>query len=270
MLRIDRDIYCGVYDSSVIRPNKPRSFPRTVENYEIELFHCDGGKSHINGESYPVKRGMLLCAKPGDERYSDFPVRCNFVRISSSEQDGIGDIIGSFPAVTYVEDKEKTDDLLALFGKLRELCISRDESDMTAVRMNSLFLELIYRCMRIYGKSKENRVGGAVNRNVRHAYEFINENYTSDCSLKTIADAVHVTPNYLHTVFAEEIGMTPFEYVTQKRIEKAKSLIMAGDTSMLNVALETGFCSQSHFGKVFKEKCGMTPGEYRKSLIDEY
>ena len=49
-----------------------------------------------------------------------------------------------------------------------------------------------------------------------------------------------------------------------------KRLIAAGRESMLDIALETGFCSQSHFGKVFKSHTGMTPKEYRRSIIDIY
>ena len=93
---------------------------------------------------------------------------------------------------------------------------------------------------------------------------------SESCSLDRIAHEVNLSPNYLHTAFKEAFGETPYAYVTRKRIEKAKRLIAAGRESMLTIALETGFCSQSHFNKVFKAHTGMTPKEYRNSIVDIY
>ena len=102
------------------------------------------------------------------------------------------------------------------------------------------------------------------------AYEYLNEHYAEDCSLKTVAAALHVSPNYLHSIFLREVGVTPYAYVTDKRVRRAKRLIAAGEKSMLEIALETGFCSQSHFNKVFKSQTGMTPKEFRNSIVDIY
>jgi AraC-like DNA-binding protein len=64
--------------------------------------------------------------------------------------------------------------------------------------------------------------------------------------------------------------MTPYAAVTAKRVEQAQRLIAAGDKSMLEIALELGFCSQSHFNKVFKKETGMTPALYRRSVLARY
>jgi len=63
--------------------------------------------------------------------------------------------------------------------------------------------------------------------------------------------------------------MTPFAYVLKKRIAHAQRFIMAGDKSMLEIALETGFCSQSHFNKAFRAATGTTPVQYRKQLLQQ-
>ena len=109
-----------------------------------------------------------------------------------------------------------------------------------------------------------------MSRVAREAREYINENYTQDCSLSKIAEAVRVSPNYLHTAFSRGFGVTPYEYALRKRLEKAKRLIMAGEKSMLEIALELGFCSQSHFNKLFKEREGVTPAQYRAGILSRY
>ena len=103
MLRTEENIYCSVFDSSIVRRYKRVTSRRKVEYYEIELFHECTGVSHINNGAYPVRRGMLLCAKPGDTRYSELPVKCNFIRIIPVGSD-IEKIIANFPSVVYIEE----------------------------------------------------------------------------------------------------------------------------------------------------------------------
>ena len=78
MLTPEKDISCGVFDSSLLRKKQTKSNPRTVISYELEIFLDDGGVSYMNDEQREVHRGMLLCAKPGAVRRSDFPVKCGY------------------------------------------------------------------------------------------------------------------------------------------------------------------------------------------------
>ena len=55
-----------------------------------------------------------------------------------------------------------------------------------------------------------------------------------------------------------------------KRIEKAKKLLMLGEKSLIEIALETDFSSQSYFTKIFKEQTGITPAMYQKELSKPY
>lgn len=268
MLRTEENIYCSVFDSNIVRHNKRNTSPRKVETYELELFHESTGVSHINGRAYPVRRGMLLCAKPGDIRHSELPVKCSFIRIAAIGSD-IEKLVDAFPPVVYIDDETKSETLFGLMEKLSNSFISKSHGDITQMRMNVLLLEILYRCMRIY-EGTTDTWELPTNRRVREAYEYINENFAGDCSLEKIAASVHLTPNYLHTIFTQQVGMTPLAYVTHKRIERAKLQLMTGEKSIQEIALSLGFCSQSHFNRIFKSHCGITPAQYRESLIDRY
>ncbi|MCH2168635.1 MAG: helix-turn-helix transcriptional regulator [Oceanicola sp.] len=61
----------------------------------------------------------------------------------------------------------------------------------------------------------------------------------------------------------QEIGASFFDYVARWRIEASKPLIMAGQESVLAVALDVGFNSRSTFYKAFNRETGMTPKSYR-------
>ena len=146
----------------------------------------------------------------------------------------------------------------------QSLLTSAPELERT-VGANSLLLELLHTCMRlIRGDTKRPMAG----RLVQEAYRYMDRHFCEDCNLEKIAAQVHVTANHLHTAFMESEGITPYEYVLQKRIERAKTLICSGEHSLAQIALETGFCSQSHFTAAFKKSTGQTPARYRKSIFD--
>ncbi len=268
MLTQNDDIYCGVFDSGIIRKNEQQSHEREVTCYELELFHKDSGISHINGTAYPIRRGMLLCSKPGQIRYSRFPLKCSFIRIFTKNIDQrLDTVLSSLPDVRYLDNEEQTERMLALFSKLGSYFINPADT-AAELRINSLFYELLTLIVRSGTEAVASKPD-ATNA-VRAAFEYINESFTKSCTLSEIAEAVSLSPNHLHTVFKESVGMTPYEYVTEKRLEKAKKLIMSGDKPILEIALEVGFCSQSHFSKVFRKSTGKTPAAYRKELLAQY
>ena len=272
MLTPEKDLNCGIFDSSLLRKKQTKSNPRMVACYELEIFLADGGVSFMNDDQRDVRRGMLLCAKPGAVRRSDFPVKCGYIRITEegAENEGIADLLCSLPSYTYIEDRAEADEMIALFAKLERRLFGGGEDRLTSLRANALFLDILYRLHKICGESTESETASHVGDPLHAAREYNLEHFSENCSLATIACEVNLSPNYLHTAFKEAFGETPYDYVTKMRIEKAKRLIAAGRESMLTIALETGFCSQSHFNKVFKSQTGMTPKEFRSSIVDIY
>ena len=272
MLTPEKDISCGIFDSSLLRKKQTKSNPRVVASYELEIFLDDGGMSFMNDEHREVRRGMLLCAKPGAVRHSHFPVKCGYIRITEegAVREELSDLLSSLPSYTYVESKADSDEVIALFSKLERRLFAKSDDRLTVLRANALFLDILYRLHKICGAGIDTENARPVGDPLHAAREYIIEHFAESCSLERIAREVNLSPNYLHTAFKEAFGETPYAYVTGKRIEKAKRLIAAGRESMLDIALETGFCSQSHFGKVFKAHTGMTPREYRDSIVDIY
>lgn len=269
MLQIGEELQCGVFDSRILRKNTAKSADRRVLCYELELFHDDNGVSHVDGSTYPVRRGMLLCAKPAQIRYSDFPVRCSYIRMRAGVDAELDALLSHAPDCFYITDAGEMEELVVLFAKLGAMLMGGGDAPWNTLRVNTCFLEILCRVFRLWQ-------GGDTARDlaprgmVRDACEFMREHYKEPCTLARMADALHISPNHLHTVFTKEMGLTPFAFLTQKRVEQAKRLIMAGERSMLEIGLEVGFCSQSHFNKVFKEQTGQTPVAYRRSLSEHY
>ena len=77
---------------------------------------------------------------------------------------------------------------------------------------------------------------------------------------------MYLNPNYLSRLFKREMNTSINSYLIDKRIDKAKSLLEHSDMPVHAVSMEVGYNNFSYFTKLFREKTGQTPNEYRKSM----
>lgn len=101
------------------------------------------------------------------------------------------------------------------------------------------------------------------------AMHYIDANLKEKLSLDTIAAATYVSRSHLSQVFRKETGQTVWEYVTQQRLKKAKTLLTDTDLSMSEVNRRSGLCRSSHFFTRFAELTGLSPGDYRRKARGE-
>ena len=97
--------------------------------------------------------------------------------------------------------------------------------------------------------------------------EFTAENYMKDISSKTVAEFLFMNNSYFCRLFKKNFGSTFSDYLIAYRLEKAKELLYETSLSISDVATGTGFNSFSYFGKVFKQKFGITPSQFKKEAI---
>ena len=99
---------------------------------------------------------------------------------------------------------------------------------------------------------------------MRKALEYIDENYAKEnLSLNEVADEVKVSANYFSAVFSQNMQKTFVEYVTAKRMEKAKKLLRNTEKSFGEIAMEVGYKDAHYFSFVFKKTQKCSPREYR-------
>lgn len=109
---------------------------------------------------------------------------------------------------------------------------------------------------------EEGKQGRALIRRVK---ELIEERLDQEISLQLIADQVHLNHQYLSVLFKSETGQNFSEYVTRRRIDKAKRLLAETNLKIYEIAQLSGYMSAKHFMSVFKSMEGATPSEYRES-----
>jgi len=102
---------------------------------------------------------------------------------------------------------------------------------------------------------------------VKKVLHLIEQKYMSDMSLKTIASDIFLSPNYLGSTLKKCTGKSFNDLLCEYRMEKAKELLKNPKSKVSQVANQVGIPNTSYFCMVFKNTCGMAPGEYKQMVI---
>jgi AraC family transcriptional regulator len=99
---------------------------------------------------------------------------------------------------------------------------------------------------------------------LNRALDYIHANLLNEnLSLDAIATHLSMSQYYFCTLFKKSMGISPWQYVIQQRVERAKDLLKVSDLSILEVALLCGFANQTHLNKHFRKLIGITPKQYQ-------
>lgn len=101
-------------------------------------------------------------------------------------------------------------------------------------------------------------------RRMRHLLRHIDEHLGEDLSLEALAAEAGLSPLYIARAFRVAVGQSPHRYVVERRVEAAKRRLRASDDPIADVALATGFSSQSHLSDWFRRVVGVSPAAYRR------
>ena len=100
---------------------------------------------------------------------------------------------------------------------------------------------------------------------LENAIRYIDDNISTAMTLDELAQKAGMSRTYFSSVFKKLNGMTPWEYIGLKRIERAKRLLRTTDKSVLDISLDCGFNNISQFNRQFKHITGRKPLEYRSN-----
>lgn len=94
---------------------------------------------------------------------------------------------------------------------------------------------------------------------LRKVLAYIEEHLAENLKLHELAEVAGMSKYHFSRLFKDAVGVPPYRYVVQQRVEAARGLLLRTDLSVAQIALRTGFCSQSHLSTSFREHIGTTP-----------
>ena len=124
------------------------------------------------------------------------------------------------------------------------------------------FTELPDKYQECCQKMQDERVDLSVE--IFEAVRYIEENLTQRLTLNQVASSINLSPNYLSSLFKKELGVGFVDYITEKRVERAKELLENTGLRTYEVAQQAGFVDESYFSKTFKRLTGKRPSAFRK------
>jgi AraC family transcriptional regulator len=108
--------------------------------------------------------------------------------------------------------------------------------------------------------------GGLPHPQLRRVVDYIQAHLDQDLSLKELAALVQLSPHYFAQLFKQSTGVSPHQYVIQRRVERAKELLKQTQFTLAEVARVVGFADQSHFHRHFKRLVGTTPKNFLRQV----
>jgi len=167
----------------------------------------------------------------------------------------------------HVSKKERKT-IVELLEKISaEIELNLDKHSKTLIVSNiELFLNY---CMRFYDRQFITRTN--VNKDILVRFENLLNDYfksakTQELGLPSVAwcaDQLHLSPNYFGDLIKKETGNTALDYIQFKLIDAAKEKIFDPVKTINQISSELGFKYQQHFTRLFKQRTGLTPNEYR-------
>lgn len=102
---------------------------------------------------------------------------------------------------------------------------------------------------------------------IHQVKQYIIEHSHKDISLDALGRKVDLSPIYISKMFKEKLGINYIDFLTECRIEKAKKLLGDPEISLKEITFEVGYHEPNYFSKVFKKMCGVSPKDYRKTIL---
>jgi AraC family transcriptional regulator len=152
-------------------------------------------------------------------------------------------------------------------GRMRALNVELSEpGNMSRLHVDFLSCEIaIHLIRRLCHAPIRAARGGLSPRRLRQVSEFIEENLAKDIGLDSLAQIVGYSQGHFCRAFRESMGISPHQYIIQRRVELAKRLLLGAGSTIADVALTCGFGSQSQLTKHFHATVGVTPWRFRKA-----
>ena len=246
---------------------KERGFIFSGESHPmVELTYVDQGKLHsvADGQDLLLEQGELALYGPDQwhMQYAEMDTAVNFVTVTF-DLEGTG-----WQELLNRKWKASQRSVTLLKQLLRE----RDHADAyTADMILCLLTQFLLTVLRESGKDQNAplKTANAVhseNEIISRAQQYIGAHIREKLTVPLVARMVDVSPSYLTALFHKNLQISPGEYIRRVKLQESKQMIREDHMNFTEIAAALHYSTVHHFSRQFKEKFGITPTEYAKSI----
>lgn len=211
-------------------------------------------------------RTQILDASP-EEPFLAFVLRIDPALVRKVSADMIGPRVAPGDSRRVVRDTEASavseldDELMSSVMRfLRSLSADTDRRVLAPLYLQ----EMVYRILQRdrYAQLLEIAVAQSTGNPVAAALQYIAANLAEPMTVDTLAEQVNLSPSTFTRRFREVTGRSPYQFVKETRLERARELLLEGNRTVAAVSAAVGYSTTSHFIKEFRERFGATPRNY--------
>ena len=231
-----------------------------------ELTYVDQGELHsvVDGQDLLLRQGDLVIYGPNQwhMQYADIGIAPRFVTISFD--------VAGVELTPLLDRKFTAPQQVAnlLQSMLREQeHFDSFSSDIIVSQLSLLILYLLRESVQPTGsKVKNANVVQNENEIIRQAQQYVASHIREKLSVPMVAAQVGVSPSYLTVLFHKNLQLSPGEYIRRIKLQESKQMIRENNLNFTQIAAALQYSTVHHFSRQFKEKFGITPTEYAKSV----
>ncbi len=242
-------------------------FPNHFHEYYVIGF-VESGERYLScrNKEYRIQKGNVILFNPGDNHacvqsdesafdYRGFNISKNVMLDLAQEVTGKRELPGFFENVILDED------VTCYLQPLHEMVMRGANEFGKEENLILLLSMLIQRC----GQPFEDCIPECRDE-IEKACQFMETHFAERISLEQICRCAGLSKSTLLRAFTKSKGITPYSYLENIRIGRAKKLLEKG-VAPIDAALQTGFSDQSHFTNYFSRFIGLAPGVYREIFV---
>lgn len=267
----DEELQLEAYSFHGITQSFPNHFH---EHYSIGYVKKGTRRFICQEEESLIAPGDLLLLNPEDTHQcisrDDSPLYFLGLNISTSRMLHFTEEITGIRrlpkfSVPVIKDSAKISDITAYFLSLHKLIMKKSRD----FRKEELLLLLVFRFISDYSRTPSVPLSKDLNKYqsaVELACSYMDDHFSEPIRLEQLCLHTGLSKSTLLRSFTKIKGVTPYRYLENYRINRAKELLQDG-VLPADAAQLTGFCDQSHFSNYFNQFTGLSPGAYREIFL---
>lgn len=235
---------------------------RVLHEYQVNYITEGKGMLELRSGSFPVKEGSVLLIRPDQwHRYKP-------IKETGWKEHYLG-FKGNFTHSIFTGndfEREQSVFHIGFQDKVMQsmydiITLVRDEKPGYQQVCSGLVIHILG--LILFFNRNKNYNGGGIENTIQKACLVIRERLNRNLNVEDLAEELDVGYSLFRKAFRKYTGLSPVQYHLSLRLKQAHYLLSNTPMSIKEIAFRLGFCSVYYFSKLFKEKTGTTPGEYR-------
>lgn len=241
------------------------------DSFEFTICHTDIPSIVVDSRIQDGPKGALIAFNPMQEHGLLQDVEgfnLSGIHIEKSIVQKVAEEIYGSPNIVFSNDifmvSHDINLLTGLF--LEELRFKQTGQEFMAENLALLIIGSLIRSIRHNLSPKPHNKPKGYKENLKTVIDYMNENYAAGVSCSELSKLIKMDKYGFIRAFKKQTNKTPYEYLLDLKIEKAKKMLKDGKYSITEISMLCGFSSHSHFTTTFRKKIGISPTEYKLGL----